>query len=73
MNNTLSFNFQRTFSYLNQTPPSGLDIDDCNPNPCENGGTCTEWVNDYTCDCIEGWQGENCEIPGNNEFLLVYE
>ena len=50
-----------------------LDIDDCNQNPCENGGTCTDGVNDYTCDCIEGWQGVNCEIPGNNKFLIVYE
>ena len=25
------------------------DIDDCTPDPCQNGGTCTDGVNDYTC------------------------
>ena len=37
------------------------DIDDCEPNPCEHGGTCTDGVNSYTCECVDGYTGVNCE------------
>ena len=61
MNNTLPINFQGTFSYLNQTPPSGLDIDDCKENPCNNGGTCEDGIATYTCVCPIGFTGLSCE------------
>ena len=28
-----------------------MEIDECLPHPCENGGTCTDLVNGYRCDC----------------------
>ena len=34
---------------------------DCEENPCENGGTCTRHVNDYTCACPFGYSGYLCE------------
>ena len=37
------------------------DIDECSSNPCENGGTCTDAVNMYTCSCPAGFNGSNCE------------
>ena len=39
-----------------------LDINDCDPNPCQNGGECIDEVNDYTCECTSDWTGENCEL-----------
>jgi 6-phosphogluconolactonase (cycloisomerase 2 family) len=36
-------------------------IDDCDPNPCLNGGTCADGVNSYSCNCAEGYWGENCK------------
>lgn len=39
----------------------GLDINDCQPQPCQNNGTCTDLVNDYQCDCVAGFNGTNCE------------
>ena len=38
-----------------------LDIDDCLSQPCQNNGTCQDRVNDYTCDCVVGFNGTNCE------------
>ena len=36
------------------------DIDNCDPNPCLNGGVCTNGNNFYTCNCKEGHSGKNC-------------
>ena len=36
----------------------------CEENPCENGGTCTRHVNDYTCTCPSGYSGHLCEGKG---------
>ena len=30
-------------------------------NPCENGGNCTDGVNEYSCTCILGYSGTHCE------------
>ena len=38
-----------------------IDIDECSSNPCENGGTCNDAVDMYTCDCAAGYNGDNCE------------
>ncbi|XP_078685485.1 zonadhesin-like [Branchiostoma floridae x Branchiostoma belcheri] len=38
------------------------NIDDCDPNPCQNGGTCTDGVDSFTCDCIIGFEGYTCRI-----------
>ena len=38
------------------------DIDECVPNPCENGGSCSDGISDYTCSCADGFEGKNCTI-----------
>ena len=38
-----------------------LDVDDCMFNPCENGGNCTDGVNEYSCKCVHGYIGTDCE------------
>ena len=37
------------------------DIDDCEPNPCEHGGTCTDGADSYTCECVDGYTGVDCQ------------
>ena len=37
------------------------DIDECAASPCQNQGTCTDQVNDYTCECVAGFIGDDCE------------
>lgn len=36
--------------------------DPCNPNPCQNSGTCTASGSSYTCNCQPGWSGTNCDL-----------
>ena len=40
-----------------------MDIDECaiNGNPCHNGGTCQDLINNYACVCHGGYNGTNCE------------
>ena len=44
------------------------DIDECAVRPCQNGGNCTDAVNDYDCNCAAGYSGRNCTI-GKNDVL----
>ncbi|XP_070578928.1 uncharacterized protein [Ptychodera flava] len=44
-----------------------IDIDECESEPCLNGGTCTDDVNVYTCACAEGYSGTNCEVAPETE------
>ena len=52
-----------------------LDIDDCESSPCQNGGTCIDEVNYYTCICNPGYIGPDCQIgkiPRIFKFDNVY-
>lgn len=44
------------------------DINECSSTPCQNGGTCNDAVNSYTCTCVAGYDGDNCE----NGMLTTY-
>ena len=45
------------------------DVDECDSSPCQNGGTCVDGINSYTCDCDDGYKGPDCET-GN---ILIIE
>ena len=34
---------------------------DCEENPCQNGGSCTRHVLDYSCTCPPSHTGDFCE------------
>jgi Notch-like protein len=37
------------------------EVNECDPNPCENGGECDDEVGGYICECPEGFSGDDCE------------
>uniref|UniRef100_A0A8C6T549 Neurocan core protein n=1 Tax=Neogobius melanostomus TaxID=47308 RepID=A0A8C6T549_9GOBI len=37
------------------------DIDDCQSNPCQNGGTCIDEINSFVCLCLPSYSGATCE------------
>ena len=47
-----------------------LDVDECSSYPCQSGGTCTDGTNEYTCVCVSGHTGENCETSNILSFQV---
>ena len=46
-----------------------VNIDDCDPNPCMNGGSCEDLINDYACQCASGYAGSDCNSKGFHNYL----
>ena len=38
------------------------DVDECLSIPCSNGGTCLDFLNNYHCACVDGYNGTHCEL-----------
>ncbi|XP_039329279.1 coagulation factor X [Saimiri boliviensis] len=38
------------------------DGDQCEGDPCQNQGKCRDGLGQYTCTCLEGFEGKNCEL-----------
>merc|ERR1712212_173381 len=52
-----------TFSFGNEEDCTFIlntDINECDSDPCRNGGTCTNTQGSYFCRCQEGWTGNYC-------------
>lgn len=42
---------------------SPSDVNECDSNPCMNGGTCTQGEpGSYICRCPRGFSGDSCEL-----------
>ena len=37
------------------------DINECEREPCKNGGICTDLVANYSCECPGEYMGRNCQ------------
>ena len=38
-----------------------VDIDECESNPCQNGGACVDAVGGYRCTCMAGFGGNTAK------------
>ena len=43
--------------FISGSPPNCVQIDECESSPCQNGGSCYDGENSYTCICIPGFTG----------------
>lgn len=48
-----------------------VELDPCELNPCLNGGSCYISGFHYSCQCVAGYQGFNCE--GENFEILLHD
>ena len=37
------------------------DINDCDQHICQNGATCVDGLNKYSCKCVKGYSGKLSE------------
>ena len=42
-----------------------ISVDYCVSDPCENDAPCTLLADGYTCDCVDGFVGDNCGAGEN--------
>ena len=41
-------------------PECQTEIDECLPEPCQNGATCLDLIAEYQCECVPGYNDVNC-------------
>ncbi|XP_071797497.1 uncharacterized protein [Asterias amurensis] len=60
------YNFTTYWVNLQKSVTLSNNINECDSNPCQNGGNCQDGINRYTCTCQAGWAGTVCSIYLNN-------
>ncbi|XP_072017666.1 uncharacterized protein [Amphiura filiformis] len=63
--NTAAADRGRSSKHKSFSTSSAKDINECSSDPCQNGGTCMDSVNEYSCSCLAGYVGVHCEIDIN--------
>jgi len=43
-----------------QGPICNSEIDECQVEPCQNDGICSDLLADFSCQCATGWTGKDC-------------
>ena len=49
---------------------TAVDVDECESNPCEADRRCVDDVNGYTCQCADGYAGDDCQGDTNFNMSL---
>ena len=45
-------------------------VNECSPNPCKNGGSCTDLVNGFSCSCVAGYNGDDCSSGKDHNSII---
>ncbi|NXU80302.1 FA7 factor, partial [Oreotrochilus melanogaster] len=49
------------------------DPNQCDSNPCQNGGSCDDQFQDYVCRCPSEYEGKSCEIALADKLKCIYD
>jgi hypothetical protein len=72
-------NFEQIFTdHATQLLSVSIGSDDvcsnlCDENPCLNFGSCTEYQDGFSCECMEGFMGKYCEIVPQCDYYAAME
>ena len=47
------------------------ELNKCIPNPCRNGATCVRAINSYSCQCVAGYTGQDCQSSKSTAWTKV--
>ena len=50
---------------VNNSVDNVSEVDECQARPCLHGGSCTDQLNGFECQCVDGWMGETCHRENN--------
>ena len=51
-------------------PECNFEYNECESNPCSNGGTCLDRVGEVQCICPSGYAGSRCETQVYTSYIL---
>lgn len=66
LNKSFCFHVYPSLIYVPST-----DINDCANRTCQNGGSCVDGVNRYSCNCLAGFTGDHCETSRSSFFIFI--
>ncbi|CAG2194974.1 unnamed protein product [Mytilus edulis] len=44
----------------------------CSSNPCRNGGICKAVRESYSCKCLSGYSGQQCQDSGYFDYVIMF-
>ena len=47
-----------------------IEVDECESQPCQNGGDCTNKVGFFECNCTAGYEGVQCETGSFSQLFF---
>lgn len=39
-----------------------FEYNECDSDPCVNGGQCVDHIGEFSCQCTKGYQGKRCQV-----------
>lgn len=67
----LVFSYVLYVSYSYKGTNCEENINECEEKPCLNSGTCFDTYGSYSCECLSGFTGQNCEIVSTTWSTII--
>ena len=48
-------------------------VNPCDSSPCKNGASCQSGNGKFSCECVEGFEGDTCEEKGTIKYRFSFK